>query len=154
METDRYSEFLGNTVIEVGSCWNWIGSISQNGYGRFTCKKSREYGAHRFSWKMFNSKEIPKDMVIRHTCDNKRCVSPFHLVLGTSKQNSADMVLRGRSMKGELHASCKLKDYEVSEIRKLYADGNISMGDLAIKYRITKVPVYKIIHRKSWKHIP
>ena len=65
------------------------------GYGRFNFN-SKEYSAHRVSWIIHNGK-IPADMCILHTCDNPPCVNPKHLWLGTLKENSQDMVRKGRA---------------------------------------------------------
>lgn len=75
-------------------CWNWTGS-ARNGYGCINTPSGTEY-AHRLSY-IWHSGEIPDALVVRHRCDNRLCVRPDHLELGSKADNSRDMVERGRS---------------------------------------------------------
>lgn len=54
-----------------------------------------QYYVHRFAWEVFNG-PIPEGMQVCHTCDNPACVNPKHLVLATAKQNTHDMIAKGR----------------------------------------------------------
>lgn len=84
--------------VKTGECWVWNKSVASSGYGqiRLNYKNLR---ANRASYMVFKG-EIPDGMVIRHTCDNKLCINPEHLILGSCKQNSQDMVERDRRGKG------------------------------------------------------
>jgi hypothetical protein len=78
-------------------CWYWTGNKRGN-YGVFAIG-ARSLGnvlAHRFSWSMYNKQEIPKGMVVMHSCDNPLCVNPAHLSVGTPMQNTHDMLKKGR----------------------------------------------------------
>lgn len=75
-------------------CWEWIGGYSSDGYGGFTVD-GKSYGAHRYSY-MITFGKIPEGLWVLHDCDNPRCVNPNHLKLGTPKDNSEDIVIRGR----------------------------------------------------------
>ncbi|HXR85044.1 MAG TPA: HNH endonuclease [Hanamia sp.] len=77
---------------------------------------------------------LPKGNVIRHTCDNPLCINPDHLIPGTPKENSLDMVLRNRSAKGERHGNCKLSEEQVKMIRS----SNLSTYKLASIYNVTR----------------
>lgn len=71
----RFFKFVNKTE----SCWNWIGN-KRGKYGAFSVG-ARSLGnvlAHRFSWSMYNKQEIPKGMVVMHSCDNPLCVNPAH----------------------------------------------------------------------------
>lgn len=79
-------------------CWPWIGAHLSNGYGSLGAvlvngRIVSQIGAHRVSFFIANG-HWPN--ITRHTCDNKNCVNPFHLIDGTTKQNAADMIERGR----------------------------------------------------------
>lgn len=92
-------------------CWNWIAGKSSKGYGQFKVN-GKMVSSIKISYSQING-VIPCNMIIRHTCDNRACVNPSHLILGTKKQNSEDMVLRGRSNTGEKHHNHRLKEADV-----------------------------------------
>lgn len=88
--TDR----LWSKVVKTPRCWVWTAS-TRNGYGIIRVDGRTEY-AHRLAY-LANMGPIPDGLVVRHTCDNRLCVRPNHLELGTKADNSRDMVERGRS---------------------------------------------------------
>lgn len=84
-------------VKKTDNCWNWIGYINPFGYGRLSMKymKPNVIMAHRFSYELHKGK-VPKGLFVLHTCDNRQCVNPKHLWLGTQKDNLQDMSKKGR----------------------------------------------------------
>ena len=85
-------------VKKLDGCWIWCGTIDQNGYGKLTWRTKGVQSvcsAHRVSW-LVNKGEIPDRMFVCHHCDNKRCVRPSHLFLGTAKDNTHDAIVKGR----------------------------------------------------------
>ena len=85
-------------VEKTDGCWLWTGAISGGtGYGGFAweLKPHLQTGAHRASWLLHNG-EIPEGLWVLHHCDNRRCVRPDHLFLGTAKDNHTDMLVKGR----------------------------------------------------------
>lgn len=88
-------------VGAVDECWEWQGTLLKSGYGAI--QVSRDYKrqriallAHRVAWVLEHGCEIPAGKLICHRCDNRRCVNPAHLYVGTSQTNMDDQVARGR----------------------------------------------------------
>lgn len=81
-------------VAKSDGCWEWAGNVGKNGYGRH-CVLGRRVTSHRWIWQALNG-PIPNGMEICHHCDNKRCVRPDHLFLGTHRENMLDAWHKGR----------------------------------------------------------
>lgn len=142
---DRY------TVRNEKECIEWDGCRDKDGYGVIGKTTYGESRAHRHVYKLVHG-SIPDGMVIRHKCDNPSCCNVDHLVPGTNAENSADMLSRNRSAKGERVGRAKLTDEMVREIRLLYRIG-ITQKEIAAQYPVTQSSVSLIVLRKQWTHI-
>lgn len=88
---------IKSKIKEVNGCWEWQGNINVNGYGHIEVK-GKGMNAHRASWIAYNG-DIESRTVVCHNCpngDNRRCVNPDHLFIGSHKDNTRDMVNKGR----------------------------------------------------------
>jgi HNH endonuclease len=144
-------------VNKTSDCWEWTGSIFENGYGRLRDNEKRGcfVRAHRIAWIICNG-AIPDNLKILHKCDNPICVRPSHLFLGTQKENLLDMTRKGRrrsnSNIGEKNPRAILTEKEVLEIRKDLKN-NIKYKKLAKQYNVSISTINNIKRQKSWTHI-
>lgn len=154
----EYKEKFWEKVKKQSGCFIWLAAKNRKGYGMYGSKK--EKFAHRISFLFLNG-EIPKGMLVCHTCDNPSCVNPKHLFLGTAKDNALDMVNKARSAfqkgnlvdnSGENHGMAKLKDKFVGKIKKLYESGK-TQAFIAKQFNIDQAQISRIINKKSWIHV-
>lgn len=128
----------------------------KDGYARMSVNYKKVY-LHRYMYCKHNNIDLAsiEGMVVRHTCDNPRCINPEHLVLGTNQDNVNDRVSRGRSHRpvGALHPGSKLTEEQVLAIREEYNIPGTRYKHLAEKYGICEKQVGNIINRKLWGHL-
>lgn len=138
-------------VKKCSECWLWQGCLDGSGYGLFTFK-TKAYRAHRFSF-VLHKGEIGKGLWVLHKCDTPNCVNPEHLYAGTPAENTADMVSRNRNLKGSEHRSAKLTAEQVIEMRQLYSTRIYTYQALGDKFGINTKTAWKIVNRRSWRHL-
>jgi len=95
---------------------------------------------------------LPRTIVSRHTCDNRACINPDHIVAGTVAENNQDAFNRKRHAFGERQWKAKLTEKDVLSIRLLYKCG-IPQPSIATKFGIAKGTVSNIVTGKKWKHV-
>lgn len=130
-------------------CWNWTGALKK-GYGRFRMGGISEpqIPAHRAAY-ILKHGEISQELLVRHKCDNRRCVRPSHLALGTAKQNTGDAIARGRLAKGEKIPWSKLTEANVLEIR----NSSETQKSLAARFGVCRTNISLVKRRKNWRHV-
>ena len=142
-----------------GGCWNWTDAPHTTGYGVLSIivnGSSRLLFAHRLAY-FFAFGEIPASdgrwgtLLVCHRCDNRLCVNPAHLFLGTDGDNMRDKTAKGRNHRpvGMLSPTAKLTDDQVRQIR---AD-NRDRHELAKAFGINESTVRNIRSRKTWRHL-
>ena len=137
-------------------CWEWTTTLYVDGYGQFMINKTSRR-AHRISYQLANN-TIPNKMVVMHTCDNRKCVNPSHLKLGTQKDNIHDMMNKGRKPKihrqGTLNGRAVLDENAIKFIRQHGIKGRGgNVAELANKFNISSTQILGIISNKFWKHV-
>jgi len=134
-------------------CWIWNGYIGTRGYGRTTFRGKYQQ-AHRVAWQI-DFGPIPEGKHVLHRCDNKKCVNPMHLWIGSHKDNMEDKVAKGRQSftKGENGGNAKLSDEDVKDIRLWFTEG-VSQREIAKRKSVGPTTIFNIVHRRTWKHIP
>lgn len=153
-----HSDRLMRMVEPNGECWDWTGS-KRGGYGRLVIG-SRSDGtrkfvaAHRLSYETFVG-PITDGLYVCHRCDNRRCINPSHLFLGTHQQNIDDRESKGRNnhVQGMASGTSKLTDEKVILFRQLHRQGQ-SIYSIAKAHNFHKKTVSSACKGKSWKHVP
>lgn len=98
---------LRSRAENINDCWVWKGAKTFNGYGRVSVAGRGTLRIHRYSFEVTNG-DIPRGMLVLHSCDNRLCFNPKHLFLGTYKDNSEDMKTKGRSPKNRTGQSLSI----------------------------------------------
>jgi hypothetical protein len=143
--TDRMSITPQATPCVETTWWR-----NHNGYGK-AMRQRRSYLAHRYAWEQTNG-PIPAGLNVLHRCDNPPCINLDHLFLGTVHDNNADRDAKGRTPGGERHASSRLTDAEVIEMRTAYRDG-ARLAALSERYGIGRQSVNDIVNGRRWKQV-
>lgn len=151
---EQIARFWGKVKKTDGdSCWEWQGCLSTNtGYGNLTIeRKSRS--SHRVSFEM-NHHAIPPKMCVCHRCDNRKCIRPDHLFLGTHADNMQDQRLKGRGPQGEKNGGAKLNWQLVAEIRELGPKTKGAHRKLGRAFGVSATAIKDILIMKTWKNPP
>jgi hypothetical protein len=160
-------------VEKTDDCWNWMGWVEkegapgEGGHGKFGWGRDEgNEGAHRASWRL-NVGTIPAGMSVLHRCDNRRCVRPDHLFLGTHADNMEDMARKGRAAtgdahgmrkhperrpRGERHGNARLDAEKVRDMRSRHEAGE-SQSSLARAFEVHPVTVFDVVRRRTWGHL-
>ena len=88
-----FDRLMDKVDVEGGGCWEV--KTKYNRYGRIMIGR-KTVPAHRASYELFYGKKIPEGMIVMHECDNRQCIRPDHLSLGTLSDNSKDAARKGR----------------------------------------------------------
>lgn len=130
-------------------CWLWTGAYDRGGYSTLSHLNKPVIG-HRVSYELFKGK-IPAGQNVCHSCDNRACVNPDHLFLGTQRENVEDMLQKGRQRRGSTHGMAKLTEADVAEIR---ATKGVTQYALAAQYGVTRSAIADLLKGRSWAHLP
>lgn len=119
----------------------------RSGYDVYAYKwrNGKQYPLHRLVYadeQGIDISELPFEVVIRHICDNRRCINPSHLIRGSRAENTKDMMVRGRFKSA-------VTQREALEIMA----SEIPVQKLAEVYNVTRQTIRKIKNKSSWSHI-
>lgn len=129
------------------SCWNWQGAKTNRGYGVYAPMPGVLLRSHRVAYGLHHG-GVDDEMFVCHKCDNPSCCNPSHLFLGTPKENSDDMIQKGRKavLLGEDNPMSKLSR---GSVRQMFQDPRTNK-EIASEYGISPSLVSMIRRRKLW----
>jgi hypothetical protein len=140
----------------ANGCWQWTGCIHSTGYGRFGLRSDFVEYAHRASY-ILHKGEIPVGMYCCHTCDNRWCVNPDHIFIGSAKDNMQDAKQKGRivmptdeqRLRGENQPRAKLSNDQVRSIRNSHETNKL----LAALYSVDPAVISNIRLGKTYRSV-
>lgn len=138
------------TMLDSHSCWLWQDHLDKDGYGQFWIPElSTFYRAHRVAWEMVNVRQVPDGMLVCHKCENRHCVNPDHLYLGTHTDN-----MRDKYKDGTLGYTAHPKFYE-GEIFLIRKIGNMykrkpSQAYIAKMFKTNQSVISRILSSETY----
>jgi hypothetical protein len=135
-------------------CWNWTGNLVA-GYGRISigAKKDGATGSHRFSWELHNKQSIPSGMVVMHSCDNPLCVNPNHLSVGTYKDNTQDMIAKGRKVVVAPVGDKNGKSILTEDIVRAIRASSLAHAELGRQFNVSPNCIRGVRIGRTWSHV-
>lgn len=157
--TDLIARFEDKYMPEPNSgCWIWLGAVWKHPYGdrgKMWLAGDVQRFAYRISYELFVG-PIPDGLLICHKCDTPICVNPDHLFAGTSRDNTQDMIRKGRRMGvsgpynvGASNGMAKLSETDVRAIRADQA----AASAIATKYGVSRGAIRDIKTGRNWAHV-
>lgn len=132
-------------------CHYWTGWVSTHGYGSLQDNNTHVY-AHRLSYQLYVG-EIPKGLFVCHSCDNRLCVNPNHLWLGTHEDNQRDKISKGRNkIPIEIMWDRRFSDVEATVIKEAHDNGFTSKS-IREYFKAPKSTVSNIIFGRTYLHL-
>jgi len=137
--------------VKKKDCWEWESQLTSGGYGKFNLK-GKTILAHRYSYMIFKG-EIPEEMQVCHSCDNRKCVNPSCLWLGTAKENMQDAKNKKRlyDQSGFNASTAKLTRKMIEEILKL--DKKMPRYKIAKKFNVSPMIISNLLNKKTYKGV-
>lgn len=142
----------------MSECIEWNGARTSQGYGHF-CRvvdgKRRWITAHRDAWEKANGRPVPDRLFVCHRCDNRACINPEHLFVGTASDNLKDCGAKGRTKfqrhpeltMGENNPRAKLRSDQVLDMHRMRASG-MAWSEIGSQFGVSPQRAYQAVVRQ------
>ena len=138
----------------ANGCWEWTGYKARDGGGILYIGDRTTTRAYRVSWQL-HSGQIPDGLEVCHRCDNRGCVRPDHLFIGTHADNMRDAIRKGRLsivLPGNaLHGEASSRSVLTLEQVRYIVASKESKKALALKFGVHPETIYLARAGKTWK---
>lgn len=146
--------FQGKFAVKETGCWEWTSAKNIYGYGLINNIPDvipKVVFAHRVSWTIHFG-QIPEGLYVLHKCDNRKCVNPEHLFLGTKADNSADRDTKKRQAFGARNGNAKYSDKDVLAIYDMH-DSGMKNPEIAKVLGGSRITIWEIVTGRKWGHL-
>ncbi len=137
--------------IQKNDCWNCISHSTDNhGYPKLG-RNGKTIRIARFMWENYFG-SIPSSLCVLHHCDNRKCINPQHLFLGTTQENTQDRNIKKRQAKGSKNGNSKLTEQDIAKIKRMFLEKK-SFSEISRKMKISPAAISHIATGRTWKHM-
>jgi len=136
--------------VANGECLEWLGARLPDGYGRIS-NNGKQTTTHRTVFELVHGVRLTRADFVRHSCDNPPCCNPKHLLIGTCADNNADMLSRGRQVRGSSHGQAVLTEAMIPDIRAALDAGEAKLA-IARRYGVSRYAIRRIAIGEGWRH--
>lgn len=130
-------------------CWDWPYGLLKTGYACIAID-GKTVRAHRYVCIRVHGQPPIGSNDAAHNCGNRKCINPHHLRFASRRENIRDTFEHGTSNRGGRQGTPRLTEDDVRNIRKAYASGGVTHGELATQYGMSKTQIQRICSRKRW----
>jgi ribosomal protein S27AE len=133
-------------------CWPWLAKAKNHGDYGILRVAGRNYVATHISWMIAHGRRVPKGKIVRHKCDNPKCVNPAHLQLGTARQNMQDCIDRGRFRpRGCRNPEERLRRDQIIAVALLYRERTFGYHRISKVLKVSPYEIRNTIRQKTWE---